>query len=665
MKMAVLRRIAIGSAGLLVGIGIYLVYSHRVRTPILVPTDAHTRGLKDRSWFRQPGKVGQLEVYGANGLTYRQMDPNGNLIRELGFEELWHQGSDNWQVKNPFVRFSWQDANCLITADAGRLMLQPGSNRALARAGRLWGNVRIRISPTNNSPIPDCQMLMDDLIMAEDRPLYSCTGAVQLTWPNGQCTGSQMELLYNQATQRPQYLRIGRLEQLTWRMDQQIGRPVVHRGQSDHDQPGGPNDYYQCLLTDQVLISTGSNVVYADTYVHLIHLGWSGRQGQRYPTTADRSSGQDAPDMGLVTCKGPVWICPMDQELPTIEIRQPADRGLDQLPGKANLVRTSSILYDHSTGDISAKGPIQIRLYIPDITDPCTGSRQTLPLSISAANQADFKADTGQLTLDGSCRCTLVRQQANSITHISLWSDRITSWLTDGPDSTNLTAIQPVKSIRADGGQVELRVESYPKGQQPRFIHEDTRPSGPLASGARMVCQQIGWDAAGQLITAKGPGTIWLNNASARIDPNGHQPFYAMVRQFALASYDLANDRIVASGADEPILVDYLPISGSRQDMHIRAQAREIEIQLFRNQDSRLELGRLVATGQVFYDDQENRFSGHRLTYDQDTGWMEIAGLDGRPCSANGLAVLGIRFNLRTRQLQTTIISPGMWLVGR
>jgi hypothetical protein len=53
----------------------------------------------------------------------------------------------------------------------------------------------------------------------------------------------------------------------------------------------------------------------------------------------------------------------------------------------------------------------------------------------------------------------------------------------------------------------------------------------------------------------------------------------------------------------------------------------------------------------------------HQLVTPSTTQWMEMAGPDNQLCTANGVSVWGIRFNLKTQQLQTQIAAPAMGLV--
>lgn len=651
-----LRRIIIGLAGLTALTGLYILYNRYIQTSIPVPTKVLASGevLQNQAWFRTPGRVGDFQLHGAEGLVYREMDRDGRLIRELGFQQTWYQGRDNWVVRSPFVRLLLNDAECLITADSGILKLDPGIKKAIVRDGTLSGNVTIRLIPKDGSIIP-CQMRLDDISMSEQRPGFSSGGLVRFESPQGQLTGRQMELAYNQITQTLGYLRIGRIEQLTWR----IGGDARPRGSSS-DQPDArlsAAQTYQCLLEDQVLLKTERDLIYASRYVHIIDIAWS-RSGSG-SQTSNRDEYRSATDLQL-QCKGPVTICPMDQQLSTSEpVRTGADMSIQS--GPKTQVIASTIQYSAATGRVVAGGPVHIRLLGPDPADPCLASRQLVPVLISSDSQASFDPTEGLLLMDGPCRCVMIRHQGGTMTRYTLLSDRIAALLEDAPISSKVRIVQKARTINADGDPVELRLESYPDWQEVDLI-QDSPPA--VFGGARLTCRQVSWDAQSQVLTAEGPGTVWINQAgSGQRQEGSNQPFYGLIRQWAVARLNVATERLVAVGDKEPILVDYFPSPGGRKDLHIRAEADQVEIDLVIDQSNQFEVRSLTATGRVYYDDQDNRFVGHKLIYDHATGWMEMAGKDGQPCSANGVAVLGIRFNLKTRQLQTTIVSPGMWLV--
>ncbi|MDH7598127.1 MAG: hypothetical protein QHH07_00630 [Sedimentisphaerales bacterium] len=650
--MAAIRKIAIGLCGLLVAYALYMLYDRYVSTPMPIPADVNSSAIKDLSWFRQPGVIGQFEVYGADGLVYQQRGPDGRVIRQLGFQQLWHQGQDAWQVKEPFLRLYWQQAECLITADTGRFTVWSGADRPTPTGGRLWGNVMILIRQASEGSWPGYRMRMDDLELAHDRPLFTCQGTVEFEAPQGRWTGTQMELMFNQVTQRPQFLRLGRLDRLNWH----IGVPAAtNQRPTDRTGSADQTEYYQCLLRDQVRLETSKGVVFASAYVHMTGLDLGPTPGPG--SSAAGEGGRHVLEELTASTRGPVMICPMDVDLEVPDLQ--GDDGHDPagLDGYAdgNQICVRGVYYDHRTGQILARGPVHMRLVLHG-----PAGQTPIPATISAAKQATCSA--GQLVLDGPCQCVFVHQGQRTTTRYSLWSGQISATFTQRSEGV-FPALDGIGHLRAGEGPVELRVESYTSGSQPGPLPVKVGPADPMESGARMVCQQMDWDAVQQVIMATGPGTIWLNHGAGRVDPNTRQPFYAMVRGFGHATYDLSTDRLSATGQDKPILVDYFPVGGGGEDGHIRAQAMKVELGLLRDQSGQLGLGTLVATGEVFYDDQENRFSGQRLSYDHRTGWMVMEGNDRQACSANGLSVLGIRFNLKTRQLQTTIVSPGMWMV--
>jgi hypothetical protein len=323
-----------------------------------------------------------------------------------------------------------------------------------------------------------------------------------------------------------------------------------------------------------------------------------------------------------------------------------------------------TLQYSARTRDAVATGPVELTFLARDAT--AKEDQGLVPVRIVASQRGVYQAQANRLFLEGPCLGTLTRLQAGVTEQCSLTAPRVIVDLVEGKEGQPLTSTQKLKYLRADGGTVELRIEVIDR--KGASVDTTFAPDSPLLSGARMVCTQLDFDpqSPGQVITAVGPGTIWLNNSATQktgrlVESN--QPFYALLRQFETLRLFLADNRIVAEGKAKPILVDYFPLIEGRQDSHIRAEANVVQIDWVQTEQGERELGTLMATGNVYYDDQNNQFVGNRLVYDHGSQWMEMTGPDNQPCTANGVSVWGIRFNLQTRQLQTQIVAPAMGLM--
>jgi hypothetical protein len=107
------------------------------------------------------------------------------------------------------------------------------------------------------------------------------------------------------------------------------------------------------------------------------------------------------------------------------------------------------------------------------------------------------------------------------------------------------------------------------------------------------------------------------------------------------------------------MLFDYMPVVDGRPAKQIKAQATDIEITLVKNADDSLELATVTALGDVFFDDENNQLSAHRMSYDHRTHQMEMQSDPNDFCYVNGIAVSYIQFNLKTGELKTDVSSPG------
>jgi len=675
-----LRKTVVGVASLAGLIIVYLIYARSFHTPP-IPVHAPDSGLEAFD-ANHPnggtGRIGSLNVGPVKRVVYEDRDDQGRLVRTWGFDDLWHGGQDVWEVKKPFVMLYLEDANCAITADGGRFTVRSGQVRPSPTDGTLSGHVEVQIQPHPGARTPACQVHLDDITFVGTTSRFTSTGRIEFASEAVQWTGRKAEFLYNDQARRLEYFHLAHLDSLVlrWPKEQSrtgdAGPEPQQGGQTPQDQS------YQCLVRDRVWVQTAQQAVYVRQYLLLTELPWSGSLAGGRDKTSDQPDPHPGADAATgarewteitVACDGPMLVAPSGTPLPA-DVQgpgEPAGPAGRQPLKDLGWFSSDTLQVNARTRDAVAEGPVEIRFLAKDA--PAKGATGLVPVRITAETGASYDGLSSRLVLEGPCLATLVREQDAITERVSLAAPRLIADLVEDPNRQTLVAAQDVRRVQAGGGSVEVRAESKAGDDATVLTDPGKTMEGPLASGARLICTQLDWDlqSPGQVITALGPGTVWLNHSAPRKAERGadkDQPFYALLRQFETLQFLMADHRLLAEGRSQPMLVDYFPTVEGRTDPHIHAEANGVQIDLARRPDLRdLDLVRLNATGNVYYDDQEHRFAANQMTYDHTTHWMDMTGKEDEPCSADGVPVRGIRFNLKTQQLQTQVVAPTLWLV--
>jgi hypothetical protein len=676
-----LRKGVVGLVSLGALLIVYLVYSQYSQTPeIGTPSEDGLQAPFLDARSDKPGRISGVEVVGVEGVTYEDRDDQGRLYRQWGFGALWHRSDDVWEMKQPWVRLLLADANCVITADWGRFTLQSGQGNAFPTDALFSGHVVLQVQPHPGSSTPACQVNLDDISFNGSTSRFTSSGQIDFVSEAVRWTGRQAEFVYNDQDRRIEYFRLGHLDALSLKVPGgRLAQGPAGTGSSPtasgraRDGAGGPS--YQCILRDEVEVRTAQEVVSIDKVLWLTDLVWSGAAGraERSPAagSAKARPASSRPEEGTevsVVCQGSVVVTPMGvavAEEPSPGASQ--GRSARKTPPPGAGVRSpahfgaATLRYSALSGDAQAEGPVEVDCLCKDLM--AKENPGLIPVRMTAVQGGTYQAQTNRISLEGPCLCTFTRTQAGVTERGSLAAPRLIADLLDDREAQLRVSTRAVRHMRAEGGTVELRLENLPTdGKEPGVA---APVEGPVVSGARMVCTQLDVDpqSPGQVITAAGPGTIWLNNSTTQKTGrllDSHQPFYALLSQFDTLQFFVADNRIVAFGKKQPMWVDYFPIVDGRQESHIRAEADSVKIDLVQTGGRERDLGTLAATGNVYYDDESHQLTGHRLVYDHKTQWMEITGWDNQPCTYNGLSLGGINYNIKTKDIQTRPVGPIM-----
>jgi hypothetical protein len=678
-----LRKGVIGLASLGALILVYLVYARYSRTPEMALSTADqpkAPSLDVRS--SMPGRIGGVEVAGVEGVTYEDRDEQGRVYRQWGFGALWHRSDNVWEMKQPWVRLLLSDVNCVITADSGRVTLQPGQKDVFPTDALFSGHVVLQTEPREGSDLPACRVGLDDISFSGSTSRFTSSGRIDFVSDAVRWTGRQAEFVYNDQARRIEYFRLGHLDSMTLKVPKgrsQGGPGSAAAPPASAGRPGGgaESTWYQCLLRDNVLVQTAQDAVFVQQTLWLTDLAGS-QPSDRSPSAAP-GKGRPALSKEMagdwtevsIACDGPVVVTPMGVALPP-DPNSGAKPGRSDRPASAvaaakDAARLSArtLHYNRRTGDAEVEGPVELNCFCRDFMD--NDSQVLIPVHMTAAQGATYKTQANRITLEGPCLCTFLRAERDVTERGSLAAPRLVVDLLANGEARPAVASRAVKTIQAEGGTVELRLENM--SVKNAGTGSPALPEGPVVSGARMVCTHLTLDPqqASQAITAIGPGTIWLNNSTTQGTGqllDSKQPFYALLSQFETLQFFVADNRILAAGKKQPMLVDYFPIVDGRQTSHIHAEADAVRIDLAETAGRERDLATLTATGNVRYDDcyddgrLRHQFSGHSLIYDHRTQAMDMTGWENQPCTADGVAVWGINYNVKTKQVATRVVGP-------
>jgi hypothetical protein len=310
------------------------------------------------------------------------------------------------------------------------------------------------------------------------------------------------------------------------------------------------------------------------------------------------------------------------------------------------------IKYSALASSITADGPVDFSFYANDFL-PNRTLGAAVPVKIMAKNGARFLPDSGRITFEGDCVCTMVRATHDWQSRYTLSAPRIAIDLAkDSPAGPAASAIA-IRHFSAEGGPVQL---SNIKTE-----------AGRLGSFSKIKCAGFDFNTDRQIFYATGPGLITVDNSKVRQSRGTDGRFglknrcYAFLRDFENLKYDLKNNRIGARNDSQKMLLDYFPVEDDKKQEQMRASASKIEIRLTAAQGSQAEIARINASGGITYEDDRNQFMAGEFTYDAATTTVSARASEFHRCYLNGALVDNIAYNLSSRTLlNLDIRDPGL-----
>lgn len=299
--------------------------------------------------------------------------------------------------------------------------------------------------------------------------------------------------------------------------------------------------------------------------------------------------------------------------------------------------------YDLQNGRAIASGPIRFTFWTP--VDEATGFlHEPIPVDITAHDHAEFATDG-----------------KGAIRQVTFVGKVVAQWKADSPQEQMLRRCFGEKLIvdlsKDSSGANQIRHVSL-QDQQVLFESIHTI-NGQKVNHVTLTCRQFDYEAAGERITATGPGELQLNNKQAAPVTESQREFslkkpcFAYMDGFDQLAWNLSQNRVLAHG--EKMFLSYLPVEGGVEGDLIKVQCVHAQAQFASSESGKSELVYLKTDGGVSYQEDKKDglyLQGDSLVYNQDSEWVVIEGTDAHPCKANGVRVPVIRFNPQTKDVK-------------
>ena len=248
------------------------------------------------------GQIGQAKLEYVERARFETVDPKTRKLRRVvGFEKVLHKSGNEWDLYKPYMNVFQDNLRCNITADTGTVELEnvEGGDPA-PKTAILKGDVLVHVIPqgANRS---ESFIYLKDVAFDSDRSMLWSDNDVNFVSADADLMGKGLEIVYNNATNKLEYLKIKRVDYLNIKRLEQPGGetkktvpPAPQTSQVSkaekpaevHSVPAEPaivkepvqqtqnEDEYQCLFRDNVIIEYKAEVVLSEE-IAIKNLLWS------------------------------------------------------------------------------------------------------------------------------------------------------------------------------------------------------------------------------------------------------------------------------------------------------------------------------------------------------------------------------------------------------
>ena len=362
----------------------------------------------------------------------------------------------------------------------------------------------------------------------------------------------------------------------------------------------------------------------------------------------------------VVTCDNGLLVTPMDSsrtlansaklgaDATVTDGNRPGD--FAKTAGRTTLL-AKRIDYSAATEHVLALGPTELTF---EVNDPMGPEREgtAVPVKIVARKRARFLPTLNQVTFEGDCLCTMLRDNPNGQTKYTLSGQELTAKLSQDNTTRSPDLFAGVEHVTVTGGVVRLATLKM--------------AAQKLLGGIELECARFDYDTPRREFLAAGPGMMTVDNSRIpQPDSKGAEfslkkPSWTVLRDFETLRYSAKTSRIIADAGSHRMLIDYFPIIDGGYGRPVWATAAHVEADLAETPDGGLQLSALTAAGGITYEDGQKQFAGSTLSYDVNKSLVIIRGDESRPCLLNGALVDVIEYDLITGEVNAQIVAPGV-----
>ncbi|HBG28061.1 MAG: hypothetical protein A2Y10_17050 [Planctomycetes bacterium GWF2_41_51] len=643
------------------------------------------------------GRIGQAKVGDVGKASFRTVNPKTRkLERVIGFEKVLHKTGDEWQLDKPYMNVYQENIRCDIKADTGIVEIENLEGaKPSAKQAVMKGNVVVHIHGQGKRS--DSFIYLNEVAFDNDRSMLWSKDDITFVSQEAELAGKGMEIVYNNATSRLEFLKIKKVDYLNIKdivknadvkttevinepndlvksseMIASAEEPQTEIQQGEPNETASRKEDYLCLFRDNVRIEYKEEVVMADeisiTNLMLSQKKEKSKKGQQQSAKSEDNTlvekkketntnsvekivqpSQPAVEtkgnvIATVKCDGPMIIRPVNAK-EYEEIKPAKFKGFNQLNsamrktlGERNLLIAEKIKYNIETETADANGQVELVFYPQIQTD--TG-KQKVPFIIAAAEGAKFSIPDNQAIFFGDVKGVFVKQTDSFEEQNIFYGSKLIADLAEKQESKDVMASSDISHITILGPNV--RLESIKTMGETKLSH------------ARLKSERIDYDRLTENIIATGKGKIEYSNTAQNLRQSSgknklDKPCFTLAEGFTKLVWD-TNTMHVRATSDETagIHIGYLPVLETGYGPRTTVDTKQIDIDYYEPTAGRTELKKLVASGGIVYHEQGgNEFAGKELNYDAIEEYMTVNGSEEMPCMLNGVFADGIEYNLKT-----------------
>jgi Lipopolysaccharide-assembly, LptC-related len=324
------------------------------------------------------------------------------------------------------------------------------------------------------------------------------------------------------------------------------------------------------------------------------------------------------------------------------------------------LFGSKKIDYDMETGGAVAKTDVELTLYSDEKPQEETLIGKPIPSVIRARGKAEFFAT-----------------EDRSINKVVFSDDVVGTRETFTPAYKQISKFYGKKLIVDLQEQGGSEIEHITVRDGKTRLEMERISSGKTINHVRLSCKRIDYDPLVDIITAKGPGKIEINNENAPYNKEEDKdktsrlslkkPCFAFIEGFDELKWFASESYITADGKEKSIYMSYLPVVEGERGEVVRSSVTHLKANFVETDAGRNELSKMETWGGVHYEEQAgHEFIGDKLFYNVDDSMMIVTGTKGRQCFANGALVPRIEYNLANGRLKTKLSSsPGIFFMPK